>query len=685
MRFVCDSCRAQYQIADEKVGAKGVKVRCKKCGYVILVKPGQEGPPVLMPVPVEGEGTNVGAGPDDAQETQVMQNPLAGPAATLPISGEAPPDVTDPQATALLGGEPPAPSRKDRLLGRLDDDEIGAAFDTALGVGGATNPFNESDPTQAGIAMGFEDDGRMSTRVVDADVIKRLAQAESAPAPATPVKVEPPPSVDPAVALAKIDWFVAIGEEQTGPHSLEKVKKFWEQGEIGPDSLCWRDGLEDWKPLSEVSELAAYLAPKPAKPLIVSAASSGPAPAVPTPAPDSVFASIPDSPNSLGGSPQESTGVWRPAAASALASLVKEEMDVMKNGPKKAPESVVGFDGGLGGLLDVPVPTGEVPQPQGARGAGAAGAMASNMSRAGEAPAGVGPAFPAAPMSYVQAAPAGRNPMMVALIGLVGLLIVVLGGVAVWALTRGSPPAPPPAMVAQAPAAMPTAAPTAPQAPVAPAPAAPTVAPAEATPEKPAAVAAAPVPEAAPKPTAAPPQKRGTDSNSGSSKGAGPKRPSGEVVAAAPVPESKPSRTSGDDDFESAFGGGGSKPAKAEPVVEKSAKKSVYVPPAPGGGGDAAVKDSLANSDVSEVVLANIAQLKTCAAEQLKREPGSSGRIVMKWRVLTNGKTANIQVAPESEALKGSYMAGCLGSMIKAWQFPRTKTEGEPVRFPFKF
>ena len=38
MRFVCDSCRAQYMISDEKVGPEGVKVRCKKCGYVILVK-----------------------------------------------------------------------------------------------------------------------------------------------------------------------------------------------------------------------------------------------------------------------------------------------------------------------------------------------------------------------------------------------------------------------------------------------------------------------------------------------------------------------------------------------------------------------------------------------------------------------------------------------------------------------
>jgi predicted Zn finger-like uncharacterized protein len=38
MKFTCDSCSAQYMISDEKVGATGVKVRCKKCGNVITVR-----------------------------------------------------------------------------------------------------------------------------------------------------------------------------------------------------------------------------------------------------------------------------------------------------------------------------------------------------------------------------------------------------------------------------------------------------------------------------------------------------------------------------------------------------------------------------------------------------------------------------------------------------------------------
>ena len=42
MKFVCDKCQAHYLIADEKVGTRGVKVKCKKCGNVIVVRPGAQ-------------------------------------------------------------------------------------------------------------------------------------------------------------------------------------------------------------------------------------------------------------------------------------------------------------------------------------------------------------------------------------------------------------------------------------------------------------------------------------------------------------------------------------------------------------------------------------------------------------------------------------------------------------------
>jgi len=37
MKIVCDNCTTKYQIADEKVSGKAFKIRCKKCGHVIVV------------------------------------------------------------------------------------------------------------------------------------------------------------------------------------------------------------------------------------------------------------------------------------------------------------------------------------------------------------------------------------------------------------------------------------------------------------------------------------------------------------------------------------------------------------------------------------------------------------------------------------------------------------------------
>lgn len=38
MRFICDNCKAKYSIADEKIKKKVLKIRCKKCSHVIIVR-----------------------------------------------------------------------------------------------------------------------------------------------------------------------------------------------------------------------------------------------------------------------------------------------------------------------------------------------------------------------------------------------------------------------------------------------------------------------------------------------------------------------------------------------------------------------------------------------------------------------------------------------------------------------
>ena len=71
MKIVCDNCTTKYQIADEKVSGKAFKIRCKKCGHVIVVNKGA------------GEA---GAGPAGAPDGAAAPEAAAPPAEAAPPS-----------------------------------------------------------------------------------------------------------------------------------------------------------------------------------------------------------------------------------------------------------------------------------------------------------------------------------------------------------------------------------------------------------------------------------------------------------------------------------------------------------------------------------------------------------------------------------------------------------------------
>ena len=87
MKFTCDSCNAQYMISDEKVGPSGVKVRCKKCGNVILVRRAADGPaPTVAAAAGSANGTNGAAPPGglDAELGHAFDNVFGEPPAAAP-------------------------------------------------------------------------------------------------------------------------------------------------------------------------------------------------------------------------------------------------------------------------------------------------------------------------------------------------------------------------------------------------------------------------------------------------------------------------------------------------------------------------------------------------------------------------------------------------------------------------
>src|SRR5512138_2836843 len=179
------------------------------------------------------------------------------------------------------------------------DAELGSAFDSAFGdKPPAPAPAPDLDATQA---MSPEDANRIASG--------------SAP------------------ASASTEWYVAIGEAQVGPLPIADVKRKWEQGDVGPDSLVWRPGMGDWSPLSTVSELASVLSPIPRPAPRAAAAPTAP-PKSGTPA----FGTPAVAPAPSTAAPD---ATWKPAGASALAALASEELQARAPAaepPKPAPK-----------------------------------------------------------------------------------------------------------------------------------------------------------------------------------------------------------------------------------------------------------------------------------------------------------------------------------------------------------
>ncbi|HUJ24541.1 MAG TPA: GYF domain-containing protein [Myxococcales bacterium] len=202
MQFGCDSCKAQLQIADEKVRGKRLIVRCKRCGAKIAISDpalAKAAPRVIAP-------PTAAASVAAQMRAAPASKPVPAPAAPAPVPA--------PSAPAAA----PAAARRD------SDTE--------------------------------------STRAMDSDLLEKALQASksddpsavqlSAPAPAqngVPPVSEPPP--DAAV------WFAMVHGKQAGPMTNGELTACTNQGEIGPRTYLWKEGMPAWQRAKDLPELAA--------------------------------------------------------------------------------------------------------------------------------------------------------------------------------------------------------------------------------------------------------------------------------------------------------------------------------------------------------------------------------------------------------------------------------------------
>ncbi|RKH48881.1 collagen-like protein [Corallococcus llansteffanensis] len=136
-----------------------------------------------------------------------------------------------------------------------------------------------------------------------------------------------------------------------------------------------------------------------------------------------------------------------------------------------------------------------------------------------------------------------------------------------------------------------------------------------------------------------------------------------------------------DEDFAREMGFTEEAEAERAQAEKQAQEKTVYVPPAP----SAAEHERLSPSDVTNVVVTNQPAIATCV-QNFKAGTAleNGGRFQMRWSVDTSGSVSG--VAMETEALRGSPLAGCIEDQVRTWKFPVHRVAMDaPVRFPFVF
>ena len=304
MKFLCPSCKAKYQIGDEKVAGRSVRMKCRKCGYVIQVSsvpglgdalPGSEPPPAPIdalsdvsaapppaalpfafepgpPVsargtprpgsaiksaptaasaPIVGGAPSVGSSPSAAQRPEVKKLPVTGPRPSVPkpalghlAAPKAPAPKSSPQKPALAAASTPLGAKSDKrpILGGM-----GAPLPAV-----APKPTPIVDKPAAFAASPFaEVEEEERTRIAD---VGALAGAFSLAVGGTSDTAGPD-----SLSMPADEWFVGINGVPVGPIRLSELRSKAASGSVNRESLVWRDGFEDWRPLGTFPELLAIV------------------------------------------------------------------------------------------------------------------------------------------------------------------------------------------------------------------------------------------------------------------------------------------------------------------------------------------------------------------------------------------------------------------------------------------
>lgn len=93
--------------------------------------------------------------------------------------------------------------------------------------------------------------------------------------------------------------------------------------------------------------------------------------------------------------------------------------------------------------------------------------------------------------------------------------------------------------------------------------------------------------------------------------------------------------------------------------------------------------ERLSRADIQAAVMPHKPEVVECVKTQRELTPNVQGetRVVMRWTIQPDGKTANVTCVSGCEL----RFASCIGEKIKSWTFPEHQVQGEPLDYPFAF
>jgi predicted Zn finger-like uncharacterized protein len=204
VKFLCDQCKAKYQISDDKVAGKTVRMKCRKCGHQIEVRAAVTESSVSTSLPPPADSLpppGMAAGGNGA---------AAGGPARPPVPGAPRPPAApraNAMATSLSAARPAAPKSPQRGPG-------GGGGEGAL-AGAFTSQVQKHDEASQALEL------------------LELSTAD--------------------------EWYVAINGVPVGPVRMTELRRKAALGAVTDESLVWQEGLEEWRMVRSIPELSAVV------------------------------------------------------------------------------------------------------------------------------------------------------------------------------------------------------------------------------------------------------------------------------------------------------------------------------------------------------------------------------------------------------------------------------------------